>query len=50
MVSTVCRSFEAGIVSSLMSNIATDLDLTYTAQGVVAASPDFGAWLSVVLF
>jgi len=52
--STACRSFEAGIVSSLMSEIQGDLGLDYTTEGTISASPDYGiapgALLSILVF
>lgn len=44
-VSTVFRSFETGIISSSMPDIKGDLRLTYTYEGMVAASPDYGMTL-----
>ena len=42
LLSTALRSFEAGMVASMMIAIKESLSLTYTLEGVVAASPDFG--------
>ena len=39
---TVCRAFEAGVVSSAMPRIAASLHLDYAQEGVVAAAPDYG--------
>eukprot|EP00439_Symbiodinium_sp_Y106_P064101 s251_g10.t1 len=40
LLSTAVRSFEAGVVASMMPAIRTGLHLTYTSQGNVAGSPD----------
>ena len=42
MVSTALRAFESGMVASLMMRLKESLSLSYTLEGVVAASPDFG--------
>ncbi|CAE7922421.1 unnamed protein product [Symbiodinium sp. KB8] len=42
LLSTAVRSFEAGVVASMMPAIRTGLHLTYTSQGNVAGSPDYG--------
>lgn len=51
---TALRSFEAGIVSSRMSDIQLDLSLDYIQEGTITASPDFGiapgALLSIYIF
>ena len=41
-LSTALRSFEAGIISSMMPNISSSLGIDYTQQGSIAASPDYG--------
>ena len=42
LASTAARSFEAGIVSSMLTEIKADLDIDYLREGVVASAPDFG--------
>lgn len=42
LLSTAIRSFEAGVVASMMPAIRSGLGLTYTTQGQVAGSPDYG--------
>lgn len=42
LISTAARAFEAGMVASMMTQIRSSLHLTYTLEGVVAASPDLG--------
>eukprot|EP00434_Breviolum_minutum_P007023 symbB.v1.2.006196.t1/scaffold355.1/size243294/6 len=42
LLSTAIRSFEAGVVASMMPAIRQGLHLTYTSQGNVAGSPDYG--------
>lgn len=42
LLSTAVRSFEAGVVASMMPAIRQGLQLTYTSQGNVAGSPDYG--------
>eukprot|EP00435_Cladocopium_sp_Y103_P059692 s786_g21.t1 len=42
LLSTAVRSFEAGVVASMMPTIRQGLHLTYTSQGNVAGSPDYG--------
>lgn len=42
LFSTTCRSFESGVVASLMGTIKADLHMSYSLEGIVAASPDFG--------
>eukprot|EP00615_Pteridomonas_danica_P012260 CAMPEP_0114340450 /NCGR_PEP_ID=MMETSP0101-20121206/8383_1 /TAXON_ID=38822 ORGANISM="Pteridomonas danica, Strain PT" /NCGR_SAMPLE_ID=MMETSP0101 /ASSEMBLY_ACC=CAM_ASM_000211 /LENGTH=580 /DNA_ID=CAMNT_0001473713 /DNA_START=142 /DNA_END=1885 /DNA_ORIENTATION=+ len=34
--------FESGVVASLMGTIKADLHMSYTLEGIVASSPDFG--------
>ena len=41
-MSTAFRSFEAGIVSSMMPQIREELGLDFTREGVIAAAPDYG--------
>jgi len=41
-ISTALRSFEAGIVASMMADIQADLNLDYTAEGTIVASTDWG--------
>ena len=41
-ISTALRSFEAGIVASMMADIQRDLDLDYTREGTIVASTDYG--------
>lgn len=41
-ISTALRSFEAGIVASMMADIQNDLHLDYTAEGTIVASTDYG--------
>eukprot|EP00928_Gymnodinium_smaydae_P026360 TRINITY_DN20730_c4_g1_i1.p1 TRINITY_DN20730_c4_g1~~TRINITY_DN20730_c4_g1_i1.p1 ORF type:complete len:444 (+),score=98.97 TRINITY_DN20730_c4_g1_i1:104-1435(+) len=40
--STLARSFEAGIVASMMPSIKSSMELNYTNVGTIAASPDIG--------
>ncbi|CAK9055441.1 unnamed protein product [Durusdinium trenchii] len=42
LLSTAVRSFEAGVVASMMPSIRQGLQLSYTSQGNVAGSPDYG--------
>lgn len=53
-VSTALKSFEGGIVSSMMSDIQEDFDLDYSEEGTISASPDYGlapgAFLAIFLF
>jgi len=42
LVSTAFRSYESGIISSQMPAIRSELHLTYTSQGFVAAASDYG--------
>ena len=42
LASTAARSFEAGIISSMLEAIKADLDIDYLREGVVASAPDFG--------
>jgi MFS family permease len=42
LASTAARSFEAGIVSSMIADIKADLDVDYLGEGVIASAPDFG--------
>ncbi|CAE7024855.1 unnamed protein product [Symbiodinium natans] len=42
LLSTAIRSFEAGVVASMMPSIRAGLHLTYTSQGNVAGAPDYG--------
>ena len=48
-VSTALRSFEAGIVASMMADIQHDLDLQYTDEGTIVASTDYGIALGSIL-
>eukprot|EP00521_Asterionellopsis_glacialis_P008431 CAMPEP_0195285972 /NCGR_PEP_ID=MMETSP0707-20130614/3606_1 /TAXON_ID=33640 /ORGANISM="Asterionellopsis glacialis, Strain CCMP134" /LENGTH=517 /DNA_ID=CAMNT_0040345549 /DNA_START=206 /DNA_END=1759 /DNA_ORIENTATION=- len=41
-LSMACRSFEAGIISSMIPEIKHDLQFDYVTQGQIAASPDYG--------
>ncbi|CAB9519466.1 Inherit from euNOG: Major Facilitator superfamily [Seminavis robusta] len=41
-LSTAFKSFEAGIISSMMADIQKDFDLGYDQEGTVTASPDYG--------
>lgn len=47
--STAIRSFEAGIVASMMSDIQSDLSLDYKDEGTIAASPDYGITVGALL-
>lgn len=53
-LSTAFRSFEAGIISSMMPDIRKALNIDYTQEGMLAASPDYGfvpgAALSIFVF
>lgn len=42
LLSTAIRSFEAGIIASMMPSIKESLRLSYAEQGNVAGSPDYG--------
>ncbi|CAJ1454851.1 unnamed protein product [Effrenium voratum] len=42
LASTAVRSFEAGVVASMMPSIRQGLHLSYTSQGNVAGAPDYG--------
>eukprot|EP00928_Gymnodinium_smaydae_P054029 TRINITY_DN37880_c0_g1_i1.p1 TRINITY_DN37880_c0_g1~~TRINITY_DN37880_c0_g1_i1.p1 ORF type:complete len:450 (-),score=68.52 TRINITY_DN37880_c0_g1_i1:35-1384(-) len=41
-LATATRSFEAGIVSSMMPSIQASLGLSYTQEGFLASAPDYG--------
>ena len=53
-LSTAFRSFEAGIVSSMMPEIRQQLNIDYIQEGMLAASPDYGfvpgAILAILVF
>jgi len=42
LLSTAARSFEAGIIASMMPSIKESLRLSFAAQGNIAGSPDYG--------
>ena len=42
LLSTAVRSFEAGVVASMMPAIRGALGFSYTLQGQVAGAPDYG--------